>query len=117
MSAESEPALLEAAQDALVVYVTAPSVEVGAAVARSVVGDALAACCNVVPGVRSIYRWKGELCEDAEVLLVFKTRRSRLGALTERVVAEHPYDCPEVMAMPVEAGHGPYLAWIAENTV
>jgi periplasmic divalent cation tolerance protein len=113
----TDVALLEAAQDALVVYVTAPSSEVGAALARSVVGDGLAACCNVVPAVRSIYRWKGKLCEDAEVLLMFKTRRGRLAALTERVVTEHPYDCPEVLAFSAEAGHGPYLAWIDENTV
>jgi periplasmic divalent cation tolerance protein len=102
--------------DALVVLVTAPTAERAAEIARAVVGERLAACGNVVPGLRSIYRWEGKVQEDAEALLVLKTTRARLDALRERVLALHPYEVPEVIALPVEAGSAPYLDWIAAET-
>jgi periplasmic divalent cation tolerance protein len=102
--------------DALVVLVTAPTPERAAEIARAVVEERLAACGNVVPGLRSIYRWEGKVQEDAEALLVLKTTRARLDALRERVLALHPYEVPEVIALPVEAGSAPYLAWIAAET-
>lgn len=103
------------AEDALVVLVTAPNMDVAASLARSLVEARLAACGNLVPGIRSIYAWDGKICDDAEVLLVLKTRRASLDALTAAVVAQHPYDCPEVLAIDVAGGHGPYLSWIAQN--
>jgi periplasmic divalent cation tolerance protein len=102
--------------DALVVLVTAPTPERAAEIARAVVEERLAACGNVVPGLRSIYRWEGKVQEDAEALLVLKTTRARLDALRDRVLALHPYEVPEVIALPVEAGSAPYLAWIAAET-
>lgn len=102
--------------DAVVVLVTAPSPERAAEIARAVVEERLAACGNVVPGLRSIYRWEGKVQEDAEALLVLKTTRARLDALRDRVLALHPYEVPEVIALPVEAGSAPYLAWIAAET-
>jgi periplasmic divalent cation tolerance protein len=102
--------------EALVVLVTTPTVERAAEIARAVVEERLAACGNVVPGLRSIYRWEGRIQDEAEALLVLKTTRARLEALRERVVALHPYDVPEVIAVPVEAGNAPYLAWIAAET-
>lgn len=98
--------------DHVVVLMTAPSAEVAGDIARALVGEGLAACVNVVPGVRSIYRWKGELCDDAEVLCVMKTRAERFEALRARAVALHPYEVPEIIALPLAAGHAPYLAWI-----
>jgi len=100
----------------LVVFMTAPGADEAAAMARAVVGERLAACCSIVPGVRSIYTWKGKLCDDAEVLCVFKTRAALFDALKDRLVALHPYDVPEVVGVPVEAGHGDYLKWIDEVT-
>jgi periplasmic divalent cation tolerance protein len=94
------------------VLMTAPSAEVAATIARALVGEGLAACVNVVPGVRSIYSWKGEVCDDAEVLCVVKTRADRFEALRARAVALHPYEVPEVVALPIVAGSAPYLAWI-----
>jgi periplasmic divalent cation tolerance protein len=94
------------------VLMTAPTAEIAADIARAVVGEGLAACVNIVPGVRSIYRWQGEVCDDAEVLCVIKTRADRFEALRARVVALHPYEVPEIVAVPLEAGHAPYLAWI-----
>jgi periplasmic divalent cation tolerance protein len=94
------------------VLMTAPSAEVAAAIARALVGEGLAACVNLVPGVRSIYRWQGEVCDDAEVLCVIKTRADRFDALRARIVALHPYEVAEVIALPIVAGNEAYLAWI-----
>jgi periplasmic divalent cation tolerance protein len=102
--------------DALVVLVTAPTAEQAAELARTLVEERLAACGNVVPGLRSIYRWEGKVQDDAEALLLLKTTRARFDALRARVLALHPYDVPEVLAVPVEAGSAPYLAWIADST-
>ena len=102
--------------DALVVLVTTPSPERAAEIARALVEERLAACGNVVPGLRSIYRWEGEVHDDAEALLVLKTTRGRLEALRERVLALHPYEVPEVIALPIEAGNARYLEWIAAET-
>ncbi len=84
--------------------------------ARTLVEERLAACVNIVAGVRSIYRWDGEICDDAEVLLVMKTAADRLEALIARAVQDHPYDCPEVIALPIEAGHAGYLDWVTAQT-
>ncbi len=98
------------------VLVTAPTAEKAAEIARAVVEERLAACGNVVPGLRSIYRWEGKVHDEGEALLVLKTARDRLDALRARVLALHPYDVPEVIALPVEAGSAPYLAWIVGET-
>ena len=84
-------------------------------IARALVERRLAACVNVVPGVRSVYRWKGRVEEDEERLLVIKTRRDRFEALREALVSLHPYELPEAIVLPVEAGHAPYLAWLDES--
>jgi periplasmic divalent cation tolerance protein len=102
--------------EALVVLVTAPTAEKAAELARILVEERLAACGNVVPGLRSIYRWEGEVHDEAEALLLLKTTRSRLERLRERILALHPYQVPEVLALPVEAGAEAYLAWIAAET-
>jgi len=99
--------------EALVVLCTAPTAEVAAELARALVEARLAACGNVVPGVRSIYRWQGRVEDEPEVLLVLKTTRERYPALRDELVRRHPYEVPEVLALPVEAGSAPYLAWLA----
>ena len=95
-----------------VVLVTAPDAEVGARLARVVVEERLAACVNVVPGVRSIYRWQGAVQDDAEVLLVMKTRADRVDALGARVRELHPNVLPEVIALAAAGGSPDYLAWV-----
>src|SRR5512138_3587317 len=107
---------MSAQPDAVVVLVTVPTAEKAAELARAVVEARLAACGNVVPGLRSIYRWQGQVHDDAEVLLVLKTTRARFEALRDRLLALHPYEVPEVLALPVEAGSAAYLAWIAGET-
>jgi periplasmic divalent cation tolerance protein len=107
---------MSAQTDALVVLVTTPTAERAAEIARAVVEERLAACGNVVPGLRSIYRWQGAVHDEAEALLVLKTTRARFEALRDRVLALHPYEVPEVIALPIEAGSAPYLAWISRET-
>ncbi len=101
---------------ALVVLVTAPSAEEAAELGRALVDERLAACATLVPAVRSIYRWEGKVQDAGEALLVLKTTRDRFEALRDRTIALHPYEVPEVIALPVELGSGPYLAWLARET-
>jgi periplasmic divalent cation tolerance protein len=98
----------------LVVLSTVATAEDAERLARALVERGLAACVNVVPGVVSFYRWKGELQRDEERLLVVKTRADRFEALREALVGLHPYEVPEVVALPVAAGHEPYLRWLDE---
>jgi periplasmic divalent cation tolerance protein len=84
-------------------------------IARSLVERGLAACVNVVPGLVSVYRWQGQVERESELLLVIKTRAERFEALREALVALHPYEVPELIALPIQAGHAPYLAWLDAN--
>jgi periplasmic divalent cation tolerance protein len=99
----------------VVVLVTVPSAEVGERIAAAVVPEHLAACVNILPGLRSIFFWKGRVEDEPEVLLLMKTRADRLAALEARVRALHPYSVPGFVALPVVAGHEPYLAWVADS--
>jgi periplasmic divalent cation tolerance protein len=101
--------------EAVVVLVTAPTVESAAEMARALVEEGLAACGNVIPGVRSIYRWAGAIHDDPEAVLLLKTDRRLVAALKERLPALHPYQVPELLALPVEEGLPPYLAWLAAS--
>ncbi len=102
--------------ETVVVLVTAPTAEKAAEIARAVVEERLAACGNVVPAVRSIYRWQGKVCDEQEAMLVLKAPRDRLEALRDRIVAMHPYEVPEVIALRVEGGDERYLEWIEQST-
>jgi len=97
----------------VVVFSTFPDPDKAAEVARVLVGEQLAACVNLATGVRSIYRWKGELCDDTETLAIIKTTSEQQDALIARLVGLHPYELPEAIALPVAGGHAPYLAWVA----
>ena len=99
----------------LVVLSTVATAEDAERLARALVDRGLAACVNVLPGVISIYRWKGQVEADAERLLVIKTRAERFEALREAIVSLHPYGVPEVIALAITAGHAPYLAWLDES--
>lgn len=105
-----------AATEVVVVLSTLPTDERGPALARALVDERLAACVNLVPGLRSIYRWQGAVHDDGETLAIIKTTRGRLPALLARLPDLHPYEVPEAIVLPVLAGHLPYLAWVAEQT-
>jgi periplasmic divalent cation tolerance protein len=107
---------MSAGDETLVVYCTCPDEASGQKIADRLVGDRLAACVNLIPALRSTYRWKGEVQHDAECLLLVKTRRSRFTAMQDAIRACHPYELPEVIAVPVTAGSKEYLDWVLENT-
>jgi periplasmic divalent cation tolerance protein len=98
--------------DKIVVLSTAGSEDEARAIARGLVESRLAACVNVVPGLRSVYRWKEELREDSEWLLVIKSRRDLFAALEEKLGRMHSYEVPEVVALAVVDGSSGYLAWV-----
>jgi periplasmic divalent cation tolerance protein len=99
----------------IVVLCTVGGLDEAEGIARAVVERGLAACVTVVPSVVSHYRWKGALQRDEERLLLIKTRRERFEGLRAAIVALHPYELPEIIALPVECGHAPYLAWLDEG--
>ena len=112
------PAPCPSAAAVAVVYCTAPNHEVARSLARHLVEEPqqLAACVNLLPGVTSIYSWKGKVEEDSEVLMILKTRKELVGALTEEIKKKHPYEVPEVLALPAIGGSESYLRWVVEQT-
>jgi periplasmic divalent cation tolerance protein len=103
------------AQNYLVVLVTCPP-DRAEPLAQTLLREKLVACVNILPTMTSVYCWKNELCRDEEVLLLIKTRQNLFETLRERIVEIHPYEVPEVIALPILAGHLPYLKWISEVT-
>jgi periplasmic divalent cation tolerance protein len=102
--------------DAMVVLTTLPDAGKAAEIARVLVDERLIACANVLPEVRSIYRWQGKVNDEHEVLVVLKTSAQRLARVQQRLRELHPYDVPEMLALRVEAGWPPYLDWLAAET-
>lgn len=101
----------------VVVFITTPSPEVAEKVANELVARKLAACVNIVPAVLSIYTWRGEVHNDQETLLIVKTRAALFEEyLVPAVKAVHPYEVPEIIALPVIFGSEDYLDWIAAET-
>jgi periplasmic divalent cation tolerance protein len=96
----------------LLCYCTCPDAEVAQRIAEALVEECLAACVNRVPGVASTYRWQGQVTTEREELLLIKTTGARFEALRERLLALHPYELPELIAVPVERGHAAYLDWL-----
>jgi periplasmic divalent cation tolerance protein len=102
--------------DAIIVLITANSGEEAETIARTLVNEHVAACVNIVPGVRSLFLWEGKTQEEKEVLLICKSRQPLLEELVQRVKSLHSYSVPEVIALPIIAGSGEYLDWVKENT-
>ena len=100
----------------VVLLFTAASAEEATRIGRILVEERLAACVNVLPSVRSIYRWKGKVEDGSEALALVKTRRENLDRLIARIKALHAYEVPEAIALEVVAGNPDYLAWVAENS-
>ena len=99
----------------LIVFSTCPDEDSAASLATALVSEGLAACVNRVPGVRSTYRWQGEIHDEPEVLLIAKTTRGRLSNLTARIEELHPYEVPEVIAVDIGAGSERYLDWLGQT--
>ena len=101
--------------DALIVFCAVPA-ESADRIARRLVDERLAACVQAVPGLRSTYRWEGEVEQADETLLLIKTTSARYAALERSLVAHHPYEVPEILAVDASAGLPAYLRWLAEET-
>ena len=100
----------------LIILCTCPDEAVATDLSRQIVGHGLAACANLIPGLTSIYKWEGEIKEGTEVQLVIKTSAESANKLITELERLHPYELPEIIAVPITAGHQPYLDWIRETT-
>lgn len=100
----------------LLCYCTCPDAASARRIAEALVDERLAACVNQLSGIRSTYRWEGAVHSDAEELLLIKTTDTRLGALKRRLLELHPYDVPELIAVPVAQGHEAYLDWVRRQS-
>lgn len=98
------------------VYVTVPTADVGRQVAAALIESKLAACVSMIPGVESMYWWEGKVETETELLLMIKSRASLVDALTTRVKEIHPYDTPEVIAVPITGGSDAYIKWLLDAT-
>ena len=97
------------------VLVTAPDLKTARALAKSALRARLIACANLLPGIESHYWWNGKIESGAETLLLLKTTRIKLAALEKLILAEHPYDTPEFLVLPLAGGTKKYLAWITKS--
>jgi periplasmic divalent cation tolerance protein len=97
------------------VLVTAPDLKTARRLARAALQFRLIACANLLPKIESHYRWQGKIETSPEVLLLMKTTRTRLAALEKLILAKHPYDTPEFLAVPLSHGNSRYLAWLADS--
>jgi periplasmic divalent cation tolerance protein len=102
--------------DAIVVLCAVPADFDAERLARELVERSLAACVQIGPGVTSVYRWQGALEKSAEKLLLIKSCSGLFAALEAAIKARHPYQVPEIIALPVSDGHAPYLEWLAAST-
>ncbi len=100
----------------LLVYCACPDQATAERIAATLVDERLAACVNLLPGATSLYRWQGQIQRDAETLLMIKTRSAVYRLLETRISELHPYEVPEIIALPIQAGSAHYLNWIVENT-
>lgn len=98
----------------LIGFVTAPK-DIAENLAASLVAEHLAACVNIIPGVRSIFFWDGKVCQEGEVLLIIKTNESSWNQLMARVKELHTYDIPEIVSIPITDGYKPYLDWLNQS--
>ena len=101
--------------DILVVLTTWPDMEMARAAAHTLVGEKLAACSNVVPGIESIYRWQEKIETSAEVIVIFKTTATSYARLEARLRELHPYEVPEIIAAPILTGLPEYLGWVKSS--
>lgn len=99
----------------LVAISSFPSQEVARQIGTELVARQYAACVQLLLGAESIYRWEGKICREPETIALIKTTRAALPALAAALRELHPYDCPELVALPVEGGLPAYLNWVAES--
>lgn len=102
--------------DAVIVFLTCANRDEAEQIARAVVEERLAACVQLLPQIRSIYRWQGAVEEADEILVLCKTTAARFDELAARIAAMHSYDTPEIVGIPVSMGAEKYLGWLRDST-
>lgn len=100
----------------LVILVTAVNQEEARRIGKGMVDAKLAACANIIPGIQSIYRWKGKVVKAQEVLIILKSTRPRYRALEKAIKSMHTYETPEIIALPVKEGLDRYIGWVHSET-
>jgi len=106
---------MKSARNIVIVLVTAPNLPRARKIAKAALKAKLGACANIVPRIESHYWWKGKLEASAEVLIIFKSTKAKLAALESTVVANHPYDTPEVISFPLSSSNAKYLKWLTDS--
>ncbi len=97
------------------IFCTVPDQATAQKIALNLVSNQLAACCNIIAGVESVYFWEGKICRDAELLLIIKSSQEKFEKIKERIIELHPYEIPEVISLPIINGNESYLKWIEEQ--
>ena len=115
-AAPPRSSLPEMADEILLAFSTFPDLETARRIARQLVAENFAACANIIPAVESIYRWQGKIEQGNEALVLFKTTSARFAAFQETLKSLHPYDVPEIIALPVERGLPEYLRWVIDSS-
>jgi periplasmic divalent cation tolerance protein len=104
------------AEGLVIVFVTAASEQEAASISRALVAEGLAACANIVPQIRSIYRWQGKICDEGEALILIKSREDLFERIRSRVKELHSYEVPEITAVKLDGGDSAYMQWIESVT-
>ncbi len=101
----------------IIIFITVPSGDKSDEIARTLVGEKLAACVNCIDAVQSTYFWKGELCKDEEALLIVKAAKDKYGEIERRVRELHPYEIPEILALEPVSGLNDYIQWVRSGGI
>ena len=99
-----------------IIYSPCPSEELAKEIGTKLLEEGLAACINILPGMRSLYRWEGNLCDEKEWLMLAKAPADKAQELQARVAVLHPYECPCVLTLPVTDAHSPFTQWVIDET-
>jgi periplasmic divalent cation tolerance protein len=101
----------------IIIYCTVPDKNTAEAITEKLIAERLVPCVNIIPEVASVYRWKGEICREGELLCIMKTRSVLFDRICHEIKGIHPYEVPEIIAAPLVALNEPYRLWIDENTM
>ncbi|MEK7235624.1 MAG: divalent-cation tolerance protein CutA [Nitrospirota bacterium] len=110
------PLMRKPPRQVLVILVTTANQKEAIKIARAMVGANLAACANIIPAIQSVYRWRGKIVKEQEVLIILKSTKPRYHALEKAIKVMHSYKNPEIIALSVKAGLSQYLEWVYEET-
>jgi periplasmic divalent cation tolerance protein len=108
--------MIESSDEYIIVLCTVPNRAEANLITEMVIDEKLTPCVNIIPGLFSVYRWKGKICRENELLLVMKTKKIHFDRLSAAIKESHSYEVPEIISFPLTAGNPEYLAWIDENT-